>query len=121
MGGLIRLIIKGIFYIAIIIPVIRAVVGTFLPGWFGWLIGVVVAIAVAIWLETSGTSNKILASIFNPDKSVKDAAAESMSSLFESEGTASKGVETTMKCPNCGSQVTLFDGHGKCRACDSAF
>jgi hypothetical protein len=122
MGGLIRLIVKGFFYIVVIIPVIRGIVSSFIPwGWLGWLLGLIVAAGVAIWLETSGLSNKILASIFNPNKSVKDTIGEGVGSLFESEGSSPKGPETTMTCPNCGTSVTLYGGHGKCEACDSAF
>ncbi|MCL2080802.1 MAG: hypothetical protein FWH16_01735 [Oscillospiraceae bacterium] len=120
MKGIIRLVIKFVVYVAIVIPLVRTVVGAiFGSGGFGWVMGIVAAIGLAVWLETTGTSNRLLAKLFG---AVSDAgsggSAQSAGSLFSEEP---KGLETTMKCPNCGSQVTLINNHGKCRACDSAF
>ena len=122
MSGLIRLVIKGVVYIFIVIPVVRAIVGGLVGGGVGWFLGLVVAIGLAIWLETTGTSNRLLARIFSGNSGGggnQASAGESLGQIFDPN--ASKGLETTMKCPNCGSQVTLINGHGKCRACDSAF
>ena len=120
--GLVRLIIKGFFYIAIVIPLVRTIVASFIPwGWMSWLLGMVAALGVAFWLESSGLSNKLLSAVFNPNKSVKKTLGEGMSSLFESGDASPKGTETSMTCPNCGTQVTLLGGRGKCRACDTAF
>ena len=122
MKGIVRLVIKLVVYIGIVIPVVRSTIGALLGGGgFGWIVGLIVAIGLAIWLETTGTSNRLLVKLFSgKSDSAKDVSVgEAVGSLF-SDG-APKGLETTMKCPNCGAQVTLYDGHGKCRACDSAF
>ena len=122
MKGLVRWAIKLAAYYFIVFPVVGGILRSVFDNWFGWLLGFIVATGVAVWLETTGLSNKILASIFDPNKSAKKTMGEAVGSLFESGDSSSKGgVETTMQCPNCGSQVTLIDGHGKCRACDSAF
>jgi len=119
---MVKLLVKGIFYLVFVIPFVRWVVGLFIPwAWLAWILGIIVALIVAFSLEKSGTSDKILASLFSPNKSVKDTIGQEMSSLFDGGDQAPKGPETTIKCPNCGSQVNLIGGHGKCRACDTAF
>ena len=122
MSNILKVIIKALFYILIVFTLVRWIVGLFIPWtWLVWVLGTVVALAVAYSLEKSGMTNKILAALFDPKKSVKDTIGESMSSMFDDGSATDKGLETTMKCPNCGSMVTLNNGHGKCRACDSAF
>ena len=121
MKGIVRLLIKFFVYVLLIIPLVRGIVGAiFGSGWLGWLVGVIAAIGLALWLESTGTSNKLLARLFSGDSSNTEGQASAPTGRFF-ESALSGGVETTMKCPNCGSQVTLRDGHGKCKACDSAF
>ena len=126
MKGIVRLAIKVFVYVVIVIPVVRGIAGMiFGANWFGWLVGVIAAIALAFWLETTGTSNRILAKIFSGEavQSTGKAVKESLEGIFEDDGSSPspRGVETTMKCENCGAQVTLKGGHGKCDACDSAY
>lgn len=124
MGSMIRFLIKFFVYVFLVIPIVRAIVGFIVPWtWLAWILGIVAAIGVSVWLESTGTSNKILASIFDPNKSAGDAMGESMSDLFSGgdKKSAHKPVETTMTCPSCGKQVTLHDGRGKCGACDTSY
>jgi hypothetical protein len=113
--------IKLVVYVVIFFPLVGAIAGGILGnGWFGGFIGFAAAAGLAIWLETTGTSNKLLARLFSSAAGDQNAQAGGpVGSIFESE--APKGPETTIKCSGCGSQVTLYGGHGKCEACDRAY
>ena len=117
MQGLVRLIIKAAVYLVIVFPLVTAIMRNFLGWGWGGFIGFVVAAGLAVWLETTGKSNEILAKIFGAGK--QSAAGGSVANIFESSSEP-KGIETTEKCPNCASNITLINGHGKCEACDHA-
>jgi len=127
MSGLVRLLIKGAVYIFILIPLIQGIVGGIIGfGGFAVFIGIVVAVGVVVWLEMSGISNKVMTKIFGALAGTGTNPNAPPGSPTTGDTSASKplfgaGVETSMKCPNCNTLVTLIDGHGKCKACDSAF
>ena len=128
MSGLVRLLIKGAVYIFVIIPLVQGIVGGIIGfGGFSVFIGIVVAVGVVVWLEKSGISNNVLNKVFGALANHGSGAANAGQGQPTTGDTSagrnmfSTGVETSMKCPNCNTLVTLVDGHGKCKACDSAF
>jgi len=120
MSGLIRLIVKGVVYIVVVFPLVTAIMRNFLGWGWGGFIGFVVAAGLALWLETSGKSNEILAKVFSGGANTQSAAGGSVADIFTAAAPEPQGVETTAKCPNCASNITLINGHGKCEACDHA-
>jgi len=129
MSGLVRLLIKGAIYIFVIIPLVQGIIGGIIGfGGFSVFIALVVAIGVVVWLEKSGISNNVLNKVFGALANHGSGSAANPGQGGPSTGDTSAGrnlfsggVETSMKCPNCNTLVTLMDGHGKCKACDSAF
>ena len=117
MSGLVKWAIKGAAYYFIVFPVVMGILQSFLGWGFGSFLGFIAATGLAIWLEKTGKSNQILARVFGGAK--QSAAGGSVADIFDPT-PAPKGIETTAKCPNCSSNITLINGHGKCEACDHA-
>lgn len=115
-----RLLIKVGFYIVFWTVATGILQGILFDNWFGTFLSTVIALAIGIWLEVSGTSNKIIGTLLKPKQSFEQAVNEFANEAGQGAATP-MGVETSMDCPNCGAQVKLIGGHGKCRACDTAF
>lgn len=115
MEKLLKFAVRFFIYFCIILPLLTNVFG---GGWFGGIIGFVLAVIIMVACEITGAMAKLIKRILSfTGKAMRNQS----SSLANTLGEAIAPVETAIVCNNCGTQVTLKNGQGKCPGCDSIF
>ncbi len=109
---------KIFFYFAILWPFTTGLVSVILGrNFFGATIGFFATIGLIYFLEQKGHTNRVLDAAW----AAAFGGASNQSNNTTTATFSEPVVEKIIECPNCGDSVTLLNGRGQCKACDTKF